>query len=409
MRFCTSCGTPLEKDARFCIMCGAKVIPPAVPVMKEAVEPEEIKEPKESEEIGETKESGEPEVPEAPGESEEPEAPEEPETPDEPEEPEVPEEPEKPDEPEVPEEPELPAESEPVPPQKPVPPPKPVQRPKPAQKQKPAPPQPARPSFFEDYDPAWDDRYAPPQRPAYDNRYAPPQRPAYDNRCAPPRQAYPAYGRPNPGHGRNGPPNGKPPLKNKGLLKFLSFLFALGLLVVSAGLAGTIWFNRYAAATLDSYTERENITERVSARRKRLFNEALIASMNSEITDGLKAQAKFKDTGTDTAYIDKLNAAELEPYRENNDLRLEKAEKQFGFSWTVLKLARNANLFLIAGGILCGFSLILWFALGGRFSRFSRTTAAPLLTMFIIWGICFIGMVYLIDPVDYIDINKPTT
>ena len=472
MRFCTSCGSPLEKDARFCIMCGAKVIPPVVPKPKESVEPkepekpvtpeepeepvapEEPEAPETPEEPAEPERTEEPEVPEAPEVPEEPEEPDEHEEPEEPEEPGEPEKPEEPEAPETPEEsaepevpeapeepeaPEIPAEPEPVPPpvpkpqsvppllpQKQLPPQKPLPPQEPVQ---PPPQQPvydnpyAPPAYGSQYapqpqQPAWDDRYAPPQRPAYDSRYAPPppaygnrcappQRPAYDNRYAPPRQAYPAYGRPNPGRGRNGTPPGKPPLKNKGLLKFLSFLFALGLLVVSAGLAGTIWFNRYAAASLDTYAERENITERVSARRKRLFNEALVASINSEITDGLKAQVKFKDASTDTAYIDKLNAAELEAYRENNRLRLEKAEKQFGFSWTVLKFAQNANLFLIAGGILCGFSLILWFALGGRFSRFSRTTVAPLLTMFMIWGICIVLLASLLPAPNLADLSVP--
>ena len=516
MRFCTSCGTPLENNALFCFQCGAKVIPssvPAVPETKEdpetdapeketaetlpetdvPAEPEQPEEPETPAEPKEPEEPAEPEEPEEPNEPEEPVEPEEPEEPNEPEEPEKPEEPkepeepaelgesaepEKPSEPKEPEEPEKPAEfpayappaepeapprpappplPKPVQPPKPVP-PKPAQPPRPVQLQKaaqssPAPepgpqPEPAWPRQEPAYNgssnppyPAYgNQQYAPQQPPEYDSPYAPPREnggpyappppaygnsyaplPEYDSPYAPPRQnqggryASPRqnddpYRRPADQRGRvNTPPPRKPRQKHKGILKFLSFLFALGLLAVSAGLGSMIYFNRYAEQSLNTYLNDEGITERITFRNKKQFADALAAAMKKDMPEVLKAQRKFISLYADTADIDEMTSEELKPYRDINNEMLKEAEKKYGFRWTILKVSLYSNLILIIGGAVCGVTLILWLILGGSFFKFSKTTLAPLLTMFIIWAICLVLVGYLLQAPNCFDIGVTYT
>ncbi len=252
-----------------------------------------------------------------------------------------------------------------------------------------------RPSFFENYTPAFRGPRSSPQ-PAAENRYAPP-----------PGQARPSFGYPANSRGRSVPPARKSPQKHRGALKFLSFLFALGLLAVSAGLAGRIWFSRYADRSLKTYAEKERITEDFSARRQSLFAEALAASIDSDVRAGLEAQAMFAGGNAESSGISEITSGKLEEYQEFNDSALEKAARKFGFRWTVLRFSRIAEPVMIGGGILCGVSLALWFALGGRLSRFSGTAATPLLTMFAIWAVCALLLALLLPAVDWYDIGMP--
>ncbi len=269
MRFCTSCGSPLEEGDLFCMKCGAKVIPPAAP----APEPEPA-------------------------------------------------------------------------------------------------PQPAQQVYY--------DRYAPPLPPAY-----------------------PAYRQPGGDWGRSRAPMRKPPLKHKRLLRFLSFLFALGLFAAAAGFGSQIYYSRFADRSLTAYLDQEKITDRLKDGQKESFAEALAAGVSGDVREGVKAQQQFSGSR------DEITGADLARYEKNNKSRLEKAAKEFGLRWTVLKVAMKSEMLIVGGGILCGVTMILWFALGGRLSRFSRTASTPLLTMFIIWGLCLILLAFVIPAVNLFEIDEP--
>ena len=316
MRFCTGCGSPLEKDDLFCYRCGAKVT--------------------------------------APREGSGPEAP---------------------PEPEAPAAQETPAE-QPRPPRQSVP--------------------PARPAFFDHYDTVPGGRYA-----------APPRQQPGRGSYPPPRPAYPAYGRQGGSRNRHRPPARKLPLRHKGFLRFLSFLFALGLLAAAAGFSSVIYFNRYADRSLNAWLEKNKITDRVTARQKSLFADALAAAMRSDVRGAMEAQAEFFNPNADIARIRRMDSAELAPYVENNLTRLEQAEKQFGIRWTVLRFALNGRAAMIAGGALCLFSLVLWFAFGGRPSVFSKAALTPLLTMFIIWSLCIVLLAFVIPGVNLFEPDVP--
>lgn len=242
-----------------------------------------------------------------------------------------------------------------------------------------------------------------PERPAYFGGGEPPRQ-AHNGGYAPAPPVYPTYRQPGSDWGRYNPPPKKPArkqLKHKGALRFFSVLFAFGLLVFAAGLSTGMYYSRFVDESLDGYMEMSNDTEPVKTRQKEHFAAMVTAAMTKDVRNAMIEGAKFQDPDADTAYIDRKTAAELEPTRNNLTAMIEAGKKEYGIRWTLLEIGLKSELLKIAGGILAGLSLLLWFALGGRASNLSRAANTPLLTMFIIWGICFVILALVIPPANF--------
>ena len=285
----------------------------------------------------------------------------------------------------------------PAPPEEPLPPPRPY-APRPAQ---PVPPQ---ASYFRQSAPPPPARPAQPSRASWAGGYDPP-RPPSPNRYASPRPSYASYRQPDAGPGRRHPPAGKPPLKHRGALRFLSFLFALGLLAVAAGIGSGIYYSRFIDRSLSGFLEREKKETPVTPGQKEKFAEALSAAMAKDVRKAMAAQMAFAQPGAEPSEISGADPALLAPYQAKNDEWLRTGEKQFGLRWTILRIGMNSRLLTIAGGILAGAAMILWFALGGRLSRFTKAANTPILTMLVIWGICLVLILLLIPAVNFFDID----
>ena len=244
---------------------------------------------------------------------------------------------------------------------------------------------------------------SPPEPPEKPWPAQPPQ-PVYFRQSAY-RQPVLPYRQPGNDWGRYHPPARKRPLKHRSGLRFLSFLFALGLLTVAAGQAGSIYFSRYVSETLSGYLEEYQVTEEVSSGRKTQFSAALSAAMTVDIRKALIAERLFISPDADTSYISRMSDAELEPKRQINERMVRKGKEQYGIRWTILEIGLHGELMMIIGGILAGLSLVLWLSLGGRASNFSRAANAPLLTMFIIWGICIVILSLVIPAVNFFAVS----
>ena len=70
--------------------------------------------------------------------------------------------------------------------------------------------------------------------------------------------------------------------------------------------------------------------------------------------------------------------------REGMKAANEKAEKEFGYRWTVMKIGASAEQWMLIGGIAAGAALLLWLILGGGSAGISRTTVMPLLVTVLI-------------------------
>ena len=243
-----------------------------------------------------------------------------------------------------------------------------------------------------------------PQEPPEKPWPAQPPQPVYFRQSANPRPAYP-YRQPGNDWGRYHPPTRKRPLKHRSGLRFLSLLFALGLLTVAAGLAGGNYFSRYVSETLSGYLTEYQITDEVSSGQKAQFAGALSAAMTVDIRKALIAERLFISPDADTSYISRMSDVELEPKRQINERMVRKGKEQFGIRWTILEFGLHSELLMIIGGILAGLSLVLWLSLGGRASNFSRAANAPLLTMFVIWGICIVILSLVIPAVNFFAIS----
>ena len=240
-----------------------------------------------------------------------------------------------------------------------------------------------------------------PDRPEYTGSQ--PQQ-SYTGSYPPVRPVYPTYRQPGNDWGRNDPPPRKHPVKKymkyKSALRFISFFFALGLLAVFVGLGSGIYYNRSVDQSLKSYIENANTTEEISARQKEHFSAMIAAVMTRDVKQYLIESEEFVVGTSDASSVNRMNAAELEPYRTAMDETVRAGQAKYGIQWTILEIGLRSRLLIIIGGILAAVLLIPWLALGGRLSNLSRTAITPLLAMFIIWGVCMIILALVIPAVD---------
>ena len=239
---------------------------------------------------------------------------------------------------------------------------------------------------------------APPQasRPVYDVSERP--RPAFGSESSPPRPAAPSY-RPQSGSSRYTHPVRKPPLRHGGGLRFLSFLFALGLLAVFLGLACTIYSGRYVDRSVEAYRKTEHIDTALTPARKQEDREFLHALAAGDAEAALTAARKYTDLHSGAAALIREDAA----YYTEAISRA--AGIQFRARWNILQLAAYADKIMLAGGGLACLSLLLWLAMGGRPYNMNRSALTPLLTTFIIWGVLLVLLALVIPAVDLTELS----
>ena len=194
------------------------------------------------------------------------------------------------------------------------------------------------------------------------------------------------YGRQQPAnYGQPGPKR----VKNQGLLKFLSLIFALGLLVAAVGWGCGMYLDRTYNETAEAGASKQqtrDVFRAVVRESPERYRNAILESYHEREYHG--SDKELADSQYDSIY-----KAWMESYNET-------IQKQVGYRWYIVRIGAYSDTLLLIGGIAAGAALLLWLLLGGTRAGLSRTTLMPLLVMVLIWIACILLAVFLISPVN---------
>ena len=376
MNFCMRCGTKLQKGDAFCPQCGTKVM--ELPVQPAAAE----QPPQKTEQASpQPREAEQPSQQPAQTPAQEPQ-------------------------------PQQTAQSEPQAPEQAYQPPKPPQQAQPAagfedEFEMVQPPQQGWNGYGGNYAPPRQAQQSPYARPTANYGQNRPAQGSYFNQGQPGYGQRPAYGngypqqRPGTRTVKGYGPDGRPiPVKNRGWLKLLSLIFALGLLAAAVGLAGNIYFDRsWKEITKDSKQSETNYA--LDAQFEDLAKRLIKAEIRQDPAEFRKIMLEGNHLdgyyGDDRKYGNADNDAIIKEWMKAYN---EFCDKSFGYRWTIMKVGAYGDTLLLIGGITAGAALLLWLILGGTRAGLSRTTVMPVLVMVIIWGAGLMLAALVIAPVD---------
>lgn len=236
-----------------------------------------------------------------------------------------------------------------------------------------------------------------------------------------PRQAAPGYGgyaQPSypDDYGWSRPVQQKKPARHVGLLRLLSLLFALGLIVLAAGIGGNVYLNRFideSAQNVELSSKERSLTvsgitasiNRDAKAYKKAAKELLLYSLKEAYPDQYSQNKDQINEAFDT-YLSSIDDSELrEAMKEDYDAN----SKEYGFRWFILWIGANASLLMIVGGALAGVTLILWFVFGGASAGPGKTWLLPLLLVAVLLAAGIIVPCFLIEPIENISsdaVNK---
>ena len=195
-----------------------------------------------------------------------------------------------------------------------------------------------------------------------------------------------SYGRQQPAnYGRPGPKR----VKNQGLLKFLSLIFALGLLAAAIGWGCGMYLERTYNATAEANPSNQQTLE--------IFR-AVVREDPKGYRNAVKESYHARnDYSNDKELNDTLYDGIYKTWMESLN---EIIQKEVGYRWYIARIGAYGNTLLLIGGIAAGASLLLWLILGGTRAGISQTTLMPLLVMVVIWIVCILLAVFVISPVN---------
>ena len=286
------------------------------------------------------------------------------------------------------------------------------------------------------------------QQQTYGNQYQQqPQQQSYGGSYQ--QQAYGAQYQQAPGYsaylpqqdyGRQKPAKARKKEGPVGLLRLLSFLFAVGLVVLAAGFGSQLYFNRtYTTLHEDAISD---IMQLYSSSGKKTVSEldeklidkneteikALILSAIAEDAKGTKKAAKdlivrlMKSTDKLSAIYkdekDEITKA-LDDFSDALDDKLvreyakeinKRCGEEFGIRWIIIRISSKATLLMIAGGALAGLALLLWLFLHGPSTGLTRSGFLPALCVAVVLIAAIIILcMFIFEPLSLEDFTSMST
>ena len=183
--------------------------------------------------------------------------------------------------------------------------------------------------------------------------------------------------------------------ENKGALRFLSLLFAIGLLIFAVGLGGHFFYDRQADSAIRESAEEyhKELSDDELKEAKESFSKELAFVLKSDV------KGLLKEEGATDEDIKNLSDDTLNYLRDNLKEINKKGQEEFGFLWTLLKAGARSSLLMIIGGALAVLALIIWLARGGTSAPLSQTTMAPAVCILVILAaVAVVACLFLIAP-----------
>lgn len=201
---------------------------------------------------------------------------------------------------------------------------------------------------------------------------------------------------------------------NRGILRAMSIIFAIGFLICAFGTSGLVYYHRQVGFTVDEMVEAFGGLGDITQKQINLAKGQLARSMGPQLrcdvigaeraevptvdeymesnnVDREKAVKAVEDEKKETEeYIKELSAKDLKDRREEMAKSNRENVEKVGFRAVWLIVSAYHTLIMIIGGALMLIALIAWLALGGTSGPLSETTVLPAVIACVALGVILI-------------------